>query len=136
MSATPVQPAGWPRPRGYSNGMKAKGELVAVAGQVGWDDSGKLVEGGFVPQFEQALKNVLTVVETAGGEAQEILSLTIFVTSIADYMKSLELLGQAYRRVLGKNFPAMALVEVRGLVDPEAEVEIQALAVIVEDVFE
>ena len=131
MSATPVQPAGWPKPRGYSNGMKAKrGEILAVAGQVGWDENARLVEGGFLPQFEQALKNVLAVVEAGGGEAQEILSLTIFVTSIGDYMKSLEPLGQAYQRVLGRHYPAMALVEVAGLVDPGAEVEIQALAVI------
>jgi enamine deaminase RidA (YjgF/YER057c/UK114 family) len=130
MSATPVQPAGWPKPRGYSNGMKAKGEMLAVAGQVGWDENGRLVEGGFVAQFEQALKNVAAVVEAGGGEPQEILSLTIFVTSIGEYMKSLETLGAAYQRVLGRHFPAMALVEVAGLVDPGAEVEIQALAVI------
>ena len=130
MGATPVQPAGWPRPRGYSNGMKARGEVVAVAGQVGWDEHARLVEGGFVPQFEQALKNVVTVVEAAGGEVQEIVSLTIFVTSRSEYLESQAELGAAYQRVLGKHFPAMALVQVAGLVDPGAKVEIQALAVV------
>jgi len=130
MAATPVQPAGWPRPRGYSNGMRARGEVLAVAGQVGWDEHGRLVEGGFVAQFEQALKNVVTVVETAGGEVQELVSLTIFVTSRTEYLEAQGELGAAYQRILGKHFPAMALVQVAGLVDPGAKVEIQALAVV------
>ena len=130
MAATPVQPAGWPRPRGYSNGMKARGEVLAVAGQVGWDAQERLVEGGFVPQFEQALRNVVAVVQAAGGEVQELVSLTIFVTSRTEYLEAQGELGAAYQRILGKHFPAMALVQVAGLVDPGAKVEIQALAVV------
>jgi len=116
--------------------MKARGEVVAVAGQVGWDEHGRLVEGGFVAQFEQALKNVVTVVETAGGEVQEIVSLTIFVTSRAEYLEAHAEIGPAYQRVLGKHFPAMALVQVVALVDPGAKVEIQALAVVQVDTAE
>jgi enamine deaminase RidA (YjgF/YER057c/UK114 family) len=116
--------------------MKGRGEVLAVGGQVGWDEKGRLVEGGFVAQFEQALRNVLTVVESGGGEGAEILSLTIYVTSRAEYLASLEPLGAAYQRVLGRHYPAMALVEVSGLVEPAAKVEIQALAVIQVDDFE
>jgi len=116
--------------------MKARGEVVAVAGQVGWDADARLVDGGFVAQFEQALKNVVAVVEAAGGEPQEIVSLTIFVTSRTEYLASLGQLGDAYQRALGKHFPAMALVEVSGLVDPGAKVEIQALAVVQVDLSE
>ena len=130
MAATPVQPAGWPRPRGYSNGMRARGEVLAVAGQVGWDEHGRLVEGGFVAQFEQALKNVVTVVETAGGEVQELVSLTIFVTSRSEYLEAKAELGAAYQRVLGKHFPAMALVEVTSLLERDAKVEIEATALV------
>ena len=125
-----VNPEGWPRPHGYSNGMRARGEILAVAGQIGWDASQKLVPGGFVPQFEQALANVVAVVRAAGGAPEHLVSLTIFVTDRAAYHGALEEVGESYRRIVGKHYPAMALVIVAGLLEPHAMVEIQGLAVL------
>ena len=119
------------KPRGYSNGMHARGELLAVAGQIAWDADAKLVgKGDFVRQFEQALANVVTVVRAAGGHAEDLISLTIFVTDRAEYAAQLAQVGEAYRRVLGKHYPAMALVQVAGLLEVDAKVEIQGLAVV------
>jgi enamine deaminase RidA (YjgF/YER057c/UK114 family) len=111
--------------------MHARGELLAVAGQIAWDASAQLVgKGDFVAQFEQALTNVVTVVKAAGGHAEDLISLTVYVTDRAEYASQLKAVGEAYRRVLGKHFPAMALVQVAGLLDPDAKVEIQGLAVV------
>ena len=125
-----VQPPSWPRPKGYSNGMAARGELLAVAGQVGWDSSEQIVDEAFLPQFRQALANVRAVVEAAGGAVEHIISLTIYVTDRREYLADLPATGAAYREVMGKHFPAMALVEVAGLIEPGAKVEIQAQAVL------
>ena len=125
-----VQPEGWPRPKGYSNGMAASGEILAVAGQIGWDSSEVIVSPDFVAQFEQALQNVVAVVEAAGGQPQHLISLTIYVTSRQDYLGRVKEVGAAYRRVLGKHFPAMALVEISALAEAAAKVEIQGLAVL------
>jgi len=130
MAATPVEPEGWPRPGGYSNGVRARGELLAIAGQIGWDDRQNLVAGGFAAQFEQALANVASVVRAAGGGAGDLISLTIFVTDRSAYLRALPEVGAAYRRVAGNHYPAMALVMVAGLLDPDALVEIQGLAVL------
>jgi enamine deaminase RidA (YjgF/YER057c/UK114 family) len=126
----PVQPPGWPRARGFANGMRARGELLAVAGQVGWDAEQRVVPGGLGPQFEQALANVLAVVRTAGGVPEHVISLTIYVTDKAAYLAEQADLGARYRLLLGSHYPATALVEVAGLLEPEALVEIQALAVL------
>ena len=128
--STPVQPEGWLAPRGYSNGMRAKGEVLAIAGQIGWNARGELVEGGFAAQFEQALKNVVDVVRAAGGGPEHLVSLTIFLTDRSEYLSSLPEAGAAYKRVVGKHYPAMAAVMVAGLLDPAAKVEIQGLAVL------
>jgi enamine deaminase RidA (YjgF/YER057c/UK114 family) len=128
--ADTIQPEGWRQPRGYSNGMRARGQLLAVAGQVGWDEQARLVSPAFLPQFEQALKNVVTVVRTAGGAPEDIISLTIYVVDRADYLGPIHEVGEIYRAVMGKHYPAMALLVVAGLVDPAARVEIQALAVL------
>ena len=126
---TPVEPEGWPRPRGYANGMRARGEVVAVAGQIGWDQEQRLVPGGFAAQFEQALANVVAVVRAGGAQAEDLVSLSIYITDRAAYLGALAEIGQAYRRVVGKHYPAMACIVVAGLLDPAAMVEIQALAV-------
>jgi enamine deaminase RidA (YjgF/YER057c/UK114 family) len=126
----PVQPPGWVAPRGYSNGMRARGELLAIAGQIAWDEKARLVPGGFAAQFEQALGNVAAVVRAAGGTPEAIISLTVFVTDRTEYVGELKAVGEAYRRVLGKHFPAMALVQVAGLLEVGAKVEIQGLAVL------
>lgn len=133
MPASPVEPVGWPRPRGYSNGMRAFGELVCVAGQIGWDTSGHLVSETFAGQFEKALANVVCVVAAAGGTSADLISLTIYVTSRAEYVAALAEVGDAYLRVVGKHYPAMALVEVAGLLEAGAKVEIQALAAVQRD---
>lgn len=130
MAGTPVQPESWARPRGYSNGMMASGRILAVAGQVAWDEKGRIVSDTFAWQFEQALANVATVVRAAGGEPAHVISLTIYVTDKTEYVAALGGVGEAYRKVMGKHFPAMALVEVAGLLEPGAKVEIQALAVL------
>lgn len=118
------------RGQGYSNGMLAPAgaRLLFIAGQVGWDRERKLVGGGFVPQFEQALSNVLAVLRAAGGRAENLLRLGIYVVDRGEYLASLKPVGAAYRRVLGRHFPAMTLVEVAGLIEPGARVEIEAVA--------
>jgi enamine deaminase RidA (YjgF/YER057c/UK114 family) len=126
----PVQPEGWLKPRGYANGMRARGELLAVAGQIAWNARGEIVEGGFAAQFEQALRNVVEVVRAAGGEPEHVIALTIYVTDRGEYLRSLGDVGDGYRRVMGRHYPTMALVMVAGLLDPAAKVEIQGLAVL------
>jgi enamine deaminase RidA (YjgF/YER057c/UK114 family) len=126
-----ILPAGWPRPRGYANGMAAPtGELLAIAGQIGWTPDERFESLEFAPQFRQALANVVAVVEAAGGTAQNIISLTIYVTDKREYIEQIEQVGAAYRELLGKHFPAMALVGVSELLEDRAKVEIQGLAVL------
>ncbi len=125
-----VQPPGWPRPKGYSNGMAASGELLAVAGQVGWDESEVMVGDDLPSQFIQALKNVVTVVRAAGGEPRHLISLTIFVTDKQEYLANTSVIGKAYREIIGSHYPAMALIEISGLIEAGGKVEIQALAVL------
>lgn len=130
MPLEPLQPAGWPRPRGYSNGFRvpAGHDLVFTGGMVGWDAEERIVDGGFVAQFEQALRNVLAVVAEAGGGPEHVVRMTVYVADREEYNGSLAGLGQAWRGVMGRNYPAMALVEVAGLVEEGARVEIQAVA--------
>ncbi len=125
-----VQPAGWPRPRGYSNGMLAHGSSIHVAGQIGWDETETIVSDDFSVQFQQALSNVVAVIRAAGGQPQDIVRLTIYATDLDAYRNHIPAIGAAYRAVLGKHFPAMALVGVAGLVEPRAQVEIEAVAVL------
>ncbi len=130
--ARTITPPGWARPRGYSNGMAARGELLAVAGMIGWDAQERLVSDEFVPQFRQALANVRDVVLAAGGQPGDILSLTIYVTDKREYIAALSEVGAAYRELLGRHYPAMALVQVAALLEDRARVEIQALAALPE----
>ena len=129
-AARVVQPEGWRRPRGYSNGMAARGEFLAIAGMIGWDADEQLVSDDFVGQFHQALANVVATVVAAGGQPSDIISLTIYVTDKREYIASLREVGQAYRALLGRHYPAMALVQVAALLEPRAKVEIQGLAVL------
>jgi len=133
MPLEPVQPPGWTPPRGYANGMKAPvdARLVFVAGQVAWDAEQRLVGAGdFVAQFRQALANVVAVVEAAGGKAEDLASLTVFVTDKQRYLASTKALGAVWRELMGRHYPAMALVEVAGLVEEGALLEIQGIAAI------
>ncbi|MEZ5977874.1 MAG: RidA family protein [Planctomycetota bacterium] len=132
-----VEPRGWKAPRGYSNGVLASGgALLFVAGQIAWDAEQQLVgRGDFAAQFRQALLNVRTVVEAAGGRSQHLARLTIYVTDKRLYLDSLKDVGAAYRDVLGKHFPAMALVQVADLLEEGALVEIEGTAVVPQQPF-
>lgn len=125
-----ILPKGWPRPKGYAHGVTATGRVLAIAGQIGGKPPKMEVSRGFAAQFAQALANVMTVVQTAGGKASDVISLTIFVIDQRQYHSATEEVGQAWKDVFGTHYPAMALVEVKGLIDAEAVVEIQGLAVI------
>jgi enamine deaminase RidA (YjgF/YER057c/UK114 family) len=125
-----LQPPAWPEPRGYANGIEARGRIVVTGGQVGWDEQGRFGSADLVGQTAQALRNVLAVLAEAGAGPEHLVRLTWYVTDIAVYRKSLRELGQVYRAVMGRNFPAMALVGVTALVEPEAVVEIEATAVV------
>jgi enamine deaminase RidA (YjgF/YER057c/UK114 family) len=127
---TIINPPGLAAPRGFSHGVLAQGRMLFVAGQIGWDAGGKMVDGGFVEQFDQALKNVLAVVTAGGGTAGSIARLTIFVVDKNEYAAATRDIGARYRTSMGRHFPAMTLVEVRSLLEPDARVEIEATAVI------
>ncbi|MBA3642304.1 MAG: RidA family protein [Acidobacteria bacterium] len=117
-------------PRGYSHGVLASGRLVFIAGQIGWNAAGQLVSDDFVEQFDQALANVLSVVREAGGTADSVARLTIYVTDKAEYLAAQESIGARYRVRMGKHYPAMTLVEVSALLEDGAKVEIEATAVL------
>lgn len=125
-----LQPAGWPRPRGYANGISATGRIISVAGQIGWDATGRLVGSDIVAQSRQALANIVAVLAEDGARAEHIVRLTWYVTSRADYLAASEPLGAAYRAVIGKHYPAMTAVEVSSLMESGAVVEIEATAVV------
>ena len=126
----PINPVELGPPKGYSNGLvvPAGCRLLFVAGQVGWDADQKLVSKAFTAQFRQALRNVMTVVRMAGGGPEHVARLTIYVTDKQQYVEKLSAVGKAYKGVMGKHFPAMALVEVQALLEPDALVEIEATA--------
>ena len=125
-----IQPKGWPRPRGYANGMVASGRLLAIGGQVGGRPPGMSLARGMVAQFAQALDNVLAVVRAAGGQPEQVLSLTLFVTDLPQYQSVTHAIREVWSARFGDHYPAMALVEVKSLIDPEALVEIQGFAIL------
>jgi enamine deaminase RidA (YjgF/YER057c/UK114 family) len=127
-----INPESLGAPRGYSNGVLADagGRLLFVAGQIGWDEKQTIVSEDFVAQFDRALRNVVTVVIEAGGSPQQIARLVMYVTNKTEYIDRREEIGRCYRTHLGKHFPAMVLVEVKGLLDDKAKVEIEAVAVL------
>lgn len=129
---TILQPEGWARPIGYSNGIAAQGRQVFVGGQIGWNSQCQFETDDFVAQVRQTLMNVVAVVRAAGGEPHHITTMTWYFTDKKEYVASLKGLGAAYREVMGKHFPAMAAVQVVALVEDRAKIEIQATAVIPE----
>ncbi len=130
MSHQLLQPAGWARPRGYSNGVAAEGRQVFVSGQIGWDADQRFVGDDFAAQARQAFINIVEVLACAGAGPQHIVRLTWYVTSRDEYNASLQEIGTSYREIFGRNFPAMSVVVVAGLVEPRAKVEIEATAVV------
>src|SRR5277367_12317 len=124
-----LQPPELPRPPGYSNGIAAQGQTIFVAGQIGWDASGRIATG-LTAQVEQALSNILAVLAEAGAGPQHVTRLTWFVTDIDQYREQAKAIGPGYRRIMGKHFPTMSVIGVNALVEPDALVEIEATAVL------
>ena len=127
-----INPESLGQPRGYSNGvlLEAGGRLLFIAGQIGWDEQQKLVSADFVEQFDRALANVIAVVKEAGGQAEAIARLLIYVTDKEEYRSRTREIGERYRARMGQHYPAMALLEVKGLLEDGAQVEIEGIAVI------
>ncbi|MBI5515439.1 MAG: RidA family protein [Deltaproteobacteria bacterium] len=130
MSLTPVQPEGWPPPRGYSNGVVTRGALLHIGGQIGWRPDGTFESEDLLGQFAQCLDNVLAVARAAGAGPADIARMTVYVTDLDAYRRSLSGLKEVWRARLGRHYPAMAMVGVTGLVEPRALVEIEAVAVL------
>jgi enamine deaminase RidA (YjgF/YER057c/UK114 family) len=122
-------PEGWPRPSGYSNGIEADGRQVFVAGMVGWDNSGNF-PASFAAQLELALKNTIAVLREADAGPEHIVRMTWYVTDLDAYRQNLKEIGSAWREVMGRNYPVMAVVGVSGLVEPDAMIEIESTAVV------
>jgi len=127
---TILQPPGWARARGFSNGIVASGKLVFIAGQVGWTGEGKWEARDFAGQFRQAMKNILEVLAQADGRPEHIVRLTWYVLDKREYTNALQAVGEAYRELMGRHYPTMAVVQVSGLVEEQARLEIEATAVI------
>jgi len=130
VSMRALNPQHWARAKGFSNGILAEGRLVFIAGQVGWNARQQFESDDFVVQVEQALNNIVAVLAEAEGRPEHLARLTWYVLDKSEYLARLEEVGQAYRRVLGRHFPAMTLVEVVGLVEARAKVEIEGTAVL------
>ncbi len=125
-----LQPPGWPRPRGYANGVAAEGRLVFVAGQIGWDETGSFPAEDMAGQVRQTLRNVVAVLAEAGAGPGHVARMTWYVTDRDAYLADPAGIGRAYRDVMGRHFPAMAVVVVSALLEPSAKVEIEATAVV------
>jgi enamine deaminase RidA (YjgF/YER057c/UK114 family) len=125
-----LQPPGWARAKGFSNGIAASGRLVFIAGQIGWTGDCKWQARDFAGQFRQALLNVITVLKEAQGRPEHIVRLTWYVLDKQEYLDALKGVGEAYRELMGKHYPTMAVVQVSGLVENEARLEIEATAVV------
>ena len=130
MSREILQPPGWARPRGYANGIAAEGRQVFVSGQIGWDGEQRFASDDFAAQTRQALANVVAVLACAGARPEHLVRMTWYVTSRDEYNAALVEIGAAYRELIGRNFPAMSVVVVAGLLEPRAKVEIEATAVV------
>ena len=125
-------PPGWPRPRGYSNGVSARGRTIFTAGVVGWDSAERFAALDLAGQFRQALENVLAILAEDEATAEHVVRMTCYVTSVEEYRASLAEIGSAWRDTMGRHYPAMTVVGISALVEPEAKVEIEATAVVPE----
>jgi enamine deaminase RidA (YjgF/YER057c/UK114 family) len=125
-----LQPPSWARAKGFSNGIAASGRLVFIAGQIGWTGQARWEARDFAGQFRQAIKNILAVLAEANGKPEHIVRLTWYVIDKKEYLASLQEVGAAYRELMGRHYPTMAVVQVSGLVEDEARLEIEATAVV------
>ena len=124
-----LQPAGWPRPKGYANGIATRGEQVFLAGIVGWDTQG-VFPSGLVAQFRQCLENIIAILAEAHARPEHVVRMTWYITSRTDYVANSKEIGAVYRELMGKHFPVMAVVQVVALMEADAEIEIEVTAVI------
>ncbi|MCB5203147.1 RidA family protein [Neorhizobium sp. T786] len=127
-----LQPEGWAKPIGYSNGVAARGRQIYVGGQIGWNGQCEFETDDFVEQVRQTLKNVVAILSAAGAGPEHITTMTWYFTSKSEYLGNLKGIGQAYREVVGRNYPAMAAMQVVALIEDRAKIEIQAIAVVPE----
>ena len=125
-----IQPDDWAPAKGYSNGVLAEGRTLSIGGQIGWNGQQVFVAHDFIGQMEQALRNIVAVLEKAGGTAEDLVRLTWYITDKRTYLANQKEVGQVYRKVLGRNFPAMTMVVVKDLIEDEALIEIEATAVL------
>lgn len=133
MSQKILLPPGWSRPHGYSNGIAAEGRMVFVAGQIGWDETQVMRTDSIAGQVEQTLKNTVAVLAEAGAEPRHIVRMTWYITSRSEYLDEIKGIGRAWREVIGKHYPAMAVVQVSGLIESSSKVEIETTAVVPND---
>ena len=129
---TILQPPGWPRPTGYSNGISAQGRTIYTAGVIGWDEREMIVSHRLDLQFAQVLRNILAILAEDGASAEHIVRMTVYITDRVQYLKLRDELAPIWKSIMGSHYPAMALVEVKGLVNQSALVEIEATAVVPE----
>jgi enamine deaminase RidA (YjgF/YER057c/UK114 family) len=125
-------PPGWPRPKGYANGISARGRMVFTAGVVGWDALERFVSSDLAGQFEQILRNTIAILAEDGAGPEHVVRMTCYVTDRDEYVESLAAIGSAWRAIMGRNYPAMAVVEVSRLVEPQARIEIETTAMVPE----
>ena len=127
-----LNPPNWPRPRGYSNGISAKGRIVVTGGIVGWDENETFIEKDIAGQAAQAFKNIMLILEEGEAKPENIVRMTWYITDKLGYINSQKLIGESYRKNFGKHFPAMAVVEVASLMEEEAKLEIEVMAIVEE----
>ena len=127
-----LHPPNWPRPRGYSNGISAKGRIVVTGGIVGWDENENFVKQDIAGQAAQAFKNIVLILAEGGAKPENIVRMTWYITDKIGYINSQKLIGESYRKNFGKHFPAMAVIEVASLMEEEAKLEIEVMAIVEE----
>ena len=125
-----LQPPGWPRPKGYANGISARGRTIVTAGVIGWDENERIAAPDLPGQLRQVLRNMLAILAEDGAGPEHVVRMTWYVVDLDDYRDSLGEIGAAWRETMGRSFPAMAVVGVTGLVEPAARIEIEAMAVV------
>jgi enamine deaminase RidA (YjgF/YER057c/UK114 family) len=126
-----IQPEGWLAPRGYSNGISATGRVISIAGQIGWNPVTCQIEtANFVAQVAQALRNVVAILARAGAKPDHLVRMTWFITDRGEYMSTRGAIGDVYREIIGRHYPAMSVVVVHGLIEPDADIEIEATAIV------
>ena len=129
MSHRTLEPPGWARPRGYANGVVAEGRQIFLAGQIGWNLEQQIVSDDLAAQVRQALANIVELLGAAGARLEHLVRLTWYITSREEYYAAIEGIGAAYRETIGRHFPAMSVVQIAGLLEPRAKVEIEATAI-------